>query len=104
MVAIVIGINLVVGLSLLWLAWQTRKTQAKIAAATQSILGYALACQRGLENAPVGTLKVQAGVSKLRDRYHILQTKQIRQLSSIVKGCQTFIQLLARSNRMIKNK
>ncbi len=101
MVVIVVGINLILSLGLLWLAWQTRKAMSSIAAATQSINNYASACQRGLENVPYTTLKAKEAISQLNDRYQALEI-QIEKWRSLLKKAQNFFQLLSRSNKMGK--
>jgi ABC-type bacteriocin/lantibiotic exporter with double-glycine peptidase domain len=99
MVTIVVVINLILGLGLLWLAWQTRRAVSGIAAATRSINNYAIACQKGLENVPYSTLKAKEAISQLNDRYQALEL-QIDKWRSLLKQTQSFFQLLSRSNKM----
>jgi ABC-type bacteriocin/lantibiotic exporter with double-glycine peptidase domain len=101
MVVIVVGINLILGMGLLWLAWQTRKAVSGIASATQSINNYAVACQKGLENVPYSTLKAKEAISQLNDRYQALEL-QIEKWRSLLKKAQSFFQLLSRSNKVGK--
>lgn len=75
MVVIVVGCNLCLSLGLLWLAWRVWCVRPGLVQATQSILGYAAACQNGLEITPENVLKAQQAVHQTRDRYRELQIK-----------------------------
>jgi hypothetical protein len=69
MVWIVVTINLLLSLGLIWATWQVWQLRTVLAAASDSIDGWATASQRGLSVSPPAISIVQKGAGALKEKY-----------------------------------